>query len=149
MRRIIIALLTVGLVAAATVPLAASADRDDELVLGVRLSLVSGQGSFAACCAVNDSGTASVTITPGAVRRNRLEFEAIETFVGSRGTFRLALRGTSGPLDSDIHVARGSWRAIGGTGAYDDFEARGRFTAVTNTRTGDLTAINKGEADDD
>jgi hypothetical protein len=149
MRRIILALFVVAIAAATSVPLAASADRDEELVIGVRLSFVSGQGTFAACCAVNDAGSASVTVTPGATRRNRLEFEAIETFVGSHGTLRLALRGTSGPLDSAIHIARGSWRVIGGTGAYDDLEARGRFTAVTNTNTGDLTAINKGEADDD
>jgi hypothetical protein len=149
MRRIIIALLVAGLAAGTTVPLAASADRDDDLVIGVRLSFGTGAGTFAACCAVTDAGTASVSLKPGAVRRNRLEFEAIETFVGSQGTFSLALRGTSGPLDSAIHVARGSWRVIGGTGAYDDLEARGRFTAVTNTNTGDLTAINKGEAGDD
>lgn len=149
MRKIIIAVLAAVAVAATTVPLAASADRNDELVIGLRLSFVSGEGTFAACCAVEDAGRATVNITNSAVKGNRLAFEAIETFVGSRGTFRLALRGTSGPLDSAIHVARGSWRVIGGTGAYDDLEARGRFTGVTDTNTGDLTAINKGEAEDD
>lgn len=149
MRKIIIALLGAAIVAATTVPLAASADRDEELVIGVRLSFATGTGTFAACCAVEDAGRASVSVTLLGVKGNRREFEAVETFVGAQGTFRLALHGTSGPLSSAVHVARGTWRVIDGTRAYDDLEARGRFTAVTDTNTGDLTAINKGEAGDD
>jgi hypothetical protein len=153
MRRVILSLLVAGVVAATTVPLAASADRDEELVIGVRVGFVNdshAEGTFDACCAVNDSGRAQADVTSFTPRRNDLaEFTAIETFTGSQGTFRLALRGTTGPLSSPRHIARGSWRVIDGTGAYADLEARGRFTAVTNTNTGDLTAINKGEADDD
>src|SRR5688572_633797 len=102
MKRIILALLAAGVVAATTVPLAASADRDEELVIGVRVDFVSSshaEGTFAACCAVNDSGTAQADVTSFTVKRNDMgEFEAIETFAGSKGTFRLALRGTTGPL---------------------------------------------------
>jgi hypothetical protein len=76
------------------------------------------------------------------------EFEAIETFAGSKGTYRLALRGTTGPLSSPNHVARGRWLVIDGTGAYADLKGRGRFTAVTNQATGALTAINTGRGDD-
>jgi hypothetical protein len=152
MKRIILALLAVGIVAATTVPLAASADRDEELVIGVRVDFVSSShadGTFDACCAVNDSGRAQADVTSFTPKRNDLaEFEAIETFTGAEGTFRLALRGTTGPLSSPRHIARGRWRVIDGTGAYADLEGRGRFTAVTNQTTGALTAINKGEADD-
>ena len=153
MRKIILALLAAGIVAATTVPLAASADRDEELVIGVRVDFVSSShadGTFVACCAVNDSGAAQADVTSFTPRRNdRAEFEAVETFNGSKGTFRLALRGTTGPLSSPRHIARGRWRVIDGTGAYSDLEGHGRFTAASDQRTGELTAINKGEGDRD
>lgn len=151
MRRIILALLVAAIAAATTVPLAASADRNEELVIGVRVNFANqSEGTFDACCAVNDSGTARADVTSFTPKRNDMaDFEAIETFTGSQGTFRLALRGTTGPLSSPRHIARGRWRVIDGTGAYADLEGRGRFTAVTNQATGALTAINKGEADDD
>jgi hypothetical protein len=153
MKRIILALFVVAIAAATSVPLAASADRDEELVIGVRVDFVNSshaEGTFDACCAVNDSGRAQADVTSFTPRRNdRADFQAIETFTGSQGTFRLALRGTTGPLSSPRHIARGTWRVIDGTGAYADLEGRGRFTAVSNQTTGALTAINKGEADDD
>jgi hypothetical protein len=151
MRRIMLALLAAGIAAATTVPLAASADRDEKLVIGVRVDFVSSthaEGTFAACCAVNDSGTAQADVTSFTERDDIAEFEAIETFAGSQGTFKLALRGTTGPLGSPNHVARGRWRVIDGTGAYADVEGRGRFTAVTDQVTGALTAINTGRGDD-
>jgi hypothetical protein len=158
MRKIIITLLAAAIAAATTVPLAASADRDEELVIGVRVDFVSSshaEGTFAACCAVNDSGRAQADVTSFTVKpNNTAAFEAIETFTGSMGTFRLALRGTTGPLTIGVeenpnHVARGRWRVLDGTGAYADLEGRGRFTAVTNQTTGALTAINRGEGGDD
>lgn len=152
MKRIMLALLVAGIAAATTVPLAASADRDEELVIGVRVDFVSSShadGTFAACCAVNDSGTAQADVTSFTARGNVGEFTAIETFTGSKGRFRLALRGTTGPLTSSNHIARGRWRVLDGTGAYADLEGRGKFTAVTNQVNGALTAINKGEAGDD
>jgi hypothetical protein len=152
MRRIMLALLAAAIAAATTVPLAASADRDEKLVIGVRVDFVSSthaEGTFAACCAVNDSGTAQADVTSFTVKPNDIaEFEAIERFAGANGTFRLALRGTTGPLSSANHLARGHWRVVDGTGAYADLEGRGRFTAVTNQATGALTAINTGRGDD-
>jgi hypothetical protein len=151
MRKIMLVLLAAGIAAATTVPLAASADRDEKLVIGVRVDFVSdthAEGTFAACCAVNDSGEAQADVTSFTVRNGFAEFEAIETFDGSQGTFRLALRGTTGPLSSQNHIARGRWRVIDGTGAYADLEGRGRFTAVTNQADGALTAINTGRGDD-
>jgi hypothetical protein len=152
MRRIMLALLVAATAAATMVPLAASSRGDDELVIGVRLDFVSdshAEGTFAACCAVTDSGIAQADVTSFTPNRRGLaEFEAIETFGGDLGTFRVELRGTTGPLSSPIHIARGRWRVLDGTGAYADLEGRGRFTATTDQATGALTAINRGEADD-
>lgn len=149
-RRIILCMLVGAVVAAATVPLAASADRDHRLVIGVRVSFVSSShadGTFAACCAVNDNGTAQADITAFTVKGDRGAFEAVETFVGSEGTFRLALRGTTGPLSSLRHIARGGWRVLDGTGAYADLRGEGKFTALTDETDGALTAINTGDVE--
>ena len=104
-------------------------------------------GTFSACCVVTDSGRAQVDVTSFTPKSNNTAaFEATETLAGSKGDITLSLRGTTGPLDSDVHVARGSWRVVGGTGAYTDLRGRGSFTAVTNQVTGALSAVNEGKA---
>jgi hypothetical protein len=143
--------MLVGIVvAAATVPLAASADRDHQLVIGVRMNFdgLHAEGTFAACCAVNDSGTAQADVTPHTVKGDTLPFDAVETFVGSNGTFMLALRGTTGPLSNPRHIAQGSWRVLDGTGAYADLSGEGTFTGLTDENDAHaLTAINTGDVD--
>jgi hypothetical protein len=149
-RRIALLCLLVSAVAAFTiVPLAASADRDREVVMGVRVDFTSSthaEGTFAVCCAVTDSGSAQADVTSFTPQsNNRARFEATETLAGSEGTIVLALRGTTGPLDSDVHVARGRWEVVGGTGAYAGLKGRGAFTAATDQLTGALTAVNEGK----
>jgi hypothetical protein len=148
---ITIVCMLVAIVAAfSIVPLAASADRDRRLVIGLRLDFTSSThavGTFAACCAVNDTGPAQADVTsftPG--KHNTARFTATENLAGSQGTITLALRGTTGPLDSPNHIARGKWKVLQGTGAYVGLRGRGKFTAVTNQTTGALTAINEGKA---
>ncbi|MGH3024151.1 MAG: hypothetical protein ACRDNI_10890 [Gaiellaceae bacterium] len=150
-RRVTIACLLAALVAAfSVVPLGASADRDGQLVVGIRLDFTSSthaEGTFAACCIVTDSGVARADVTSFTPQpNNRAIFEATETLAGSKGDIILALRGTTGPLDSAVHIARGRWKVVGGTGAYEGLSGRGTFTAVTDQTTGALTAVNKGKA---
>ena len=150
-RKIMLGVLVAAITGAAVaVPLAASADRDHRLVIGVRVNFVSSthaEGTFAACCAVNDNGAAQADITAFSVKNDDTgAFEAIETFAGSKGSFRLALRGTTGPLSSLRHIARGHWSVLDGTGAYAGMRGEGNFTAVTDETNGALTAINDGEA---
>jgi hypothetical protein len=151
-KRLLVTALTLVLGAVAITSVAtgstASNDRDHRLMIGVRVDFTSAthaEGTFTACCVVNDSGAAQADVTsfvPGG--NNTATFEATETFVGANGTFVLALRGTTGPLDSPRHIARGRWRVVGGTGAYAGLRGSGGFTAVTDQITGALTAINKG-----
>ncbi len=150
-RRLTIACLLAAVVAAFSIaPLAASAERDRQLVAGVRLDFTSSthaEGTFAVCCVITDSGAARADVTAFTPQpNNRATFEATETLVGSKGDIVLALQGTTGPLDSDVHVARGRWKVVGGTGAYEDLRGRGSFTAVTDQTTGALTAVNEGKA---
>jgi hypothetical protein len=153
-RKIALGVVAVAALVLAAVPLVASADddhREDEdhrLTIGVRLDFTSSTeavGTFAACCKVNDAGNASATITSFTPRRSRAEFEATNTFDGSKGSITIRLRGTTGPLGSDRHVARGHWRIIDGSGSYENLRGRGRLTAVTDQTTGALTAIDEGE----
>jgi hypothetical protein len=137
--------------AATAVPFAAFADGDgddDAATIGVRLdfsSATQADGSFAVCCAVTDAGPAQAEVTSFVERGDHARFEATNTFSGANGTFVILLRGRTGPLGSPVHVARGRWRVVEGTGAYARLEGNGRFTAVTNQATGALTAVDEGE----
>jgi hypothetical protein len=148
-RTMIVCLLAAVVAAFSIVPLAASAERDKRLVMSVRVDFTSAThavGTFAACCAVNDSGSAQADVTSFIPKANNTaSFKATETLAGSKGDITLALRGTTGPLDSPIHIARGKWKVIGGTGAYVDLRGQGTFTAVTDQTTGALTAVNQGK----
>jgi hypothetical protein len=148
-RTMIVCLLAAVVAAFSIVPLAASAERDQRLVMGIRVDFTSAThavGTFAACCAVNDSGSAQADVTSFIPKANNTaSFEATETLAGSKGDITLALRGTTGPLDSPNHIARGKWKVVGGTGAYVDVRGHGTFTAVTNQATGALTAVNQGK----
>jgi hypothetical protein len=152
-RKIALAVLAAAGLGLVTVPLVASADdhgKSDEhrLTIGVRLDFTSSTkavGTFAACCKVNDAGKASATITSFTPRGSRADFEATNTFDGSKGSITIRLRGTTGPLGSDRHVARGHWRIIDGSGSYENLRGRGRLTAVTDQTTGALTGIDEGE----
>lgn len=146
-----LALVGAGLV----VPLAASGGDDERVAIGVRLNFTGpadAEGTFAACCAVTDAGLASAHITSFVENGREARFEATNTFDGSKGSFTIKLRGVTGPLGSPVHVARGRWSVISGTGAYADLEGEGRLEAVTNQDTGALTAIDTGRVsveDDD
>lgn len=149
-RRIaLVSVLTAVVAAFSIVPLAASSSGDARLVASVRVDFTSSThavGTFAICCVANDSGPAQADVTSFTpLPNNTARFEATETLAGSKGDIVLALRGTTGPLDSPNHIARGQWKVIGGTGAYADLQGRGTFTAVTNQATGALTAVNDGK----
>ena len=151
MRRLIVIAAIAAAITAAVVPLAAFADGDDDddaATIGVRLDFTSSTeaaGTFAVCCSVTDSGTAQAEVTSFVEKRNHARFEATNTFTGTQGSFTILIRGTTGPLDSPVHVARGRWHVIEGSGAYAGLEGEGRLSAVTDQATGALTAIDEGE----
>jgi hypothetical protein len=149
-RKLLVAALMVlvGVVATSAAATGSGGGSDHRLAIGVRVDFTSSshaEGTFTACCAVNDSGRAQADVTSYVPQENNTAtFEATERFSGSAGTFVVALRGRTGPLDSPRHIARGHWRVVSGTGAYEDLKGRGVFTAVTDQATGALTAINDG-----
>ncbi|MGH2932876.1 MAG: DUF3224 domain-containing protein [Gaiellaceae bacterium] len=152
-RKLLIAALMVlfGVVAMTAAAATGSGDGSDHrLVIGVRVDFTSpthAEGTFSACCAVNDTGQAQADVTSFVPHENNTAtFEATETFSGSEGTFVAELRGRTGPLDSSRHIARGRWRVVSGTGAYEELRGHGVFTAVTNQTTGALTAVNDGSS---
>ena len=151
MRRLIVIAAVAAAITAAVVPFAAFADgdgHDDAATIGVRLdfsSATEAAGSFSVCCSVTDSGSAQAEVTSFVEKGDHARFEATNTFAGAQGSFTVLLRGTTGPLGSSVHVARGRWRVIESSGAYAGLEGNGRFTAVTNQETGALTAIEEGE----
>jgi hypothetical protein len=150
MRVKIIGALVALAAVAVTVPLAlASRTDDNRLVIGVRVNFDSSThaaGTFSACCAVNDDGTAEAQVLSFEPKAgNDATFKATNTFVGQKGSFTILLRGVTGPLDSDRHIAHAGWRVIDGSGAYADLRGEGELTAVTDETNGFLTAVAEGE----
>jgi hypothetical protein len=151
-KRIPLALaLLLAAIASATVPLAASAEGMRSLVIGARFSLETGTGTFSACCAISDSGSASLEITFFEARGNEGVFEATNTFTGQDGSFTISIRGTTGPLMIDgvqnpRHIARGKWRITAATGDYVGLQGHGALTAMSDLDAGTLTAIDDGGA---
>lgn len=157
---IVIAAIAAAAVVGTVAPFAAFADGGEdgeEVTIGVRLdfsSATQADGTFAMCCAVTDSGTAQAEVTSFVEQGDHARFEATNTYTGAKGTLTILLRGTTGPLVSPVHVARGRWRVVDGTGDYAGLDGKGHFTAVTNQETGALTGVFEGElelggADDD
>jgi hypothetical protein len=151
MRIKIIGALVALTAVAVTVPLAtASRASDNRLVIGIRLNFDSpthAAGTFAACCAVNDAGTAEAQVLSFEPKPNgrKATFEATNTYVGQQGSLTIRLRGDTGPLGSDRHIARAKWRVIDGSGAYAQLRGEGRLTAVTDQTNGFLTGVAEGE----
>lgn len=153
MKNRILLTVALGLAACATlaIPLAASGEKSNQLVIGARFSLATGTGTFSACCAVNDSGSASLEITSFEVHGNEGVFEATNTFDGADGSFTIAIRGTTGPLtidgvDNPRHIARGKWRITSATGDYVGLRGQGALTAMSDFAADTLTAVDDGVA---
>lgn len=152
----LIATVTTLAALAVAVPLASATGdngkrgNDNRLVIGIKLTFDSSKhakGTFAACCAVNDHGRAEANIlsfkpTTG----DEATFRATNTYSGAHGTFKIRLTGVTGPLSSQLHIARAHWSVISGTGAYASLEGDGRLTAVTDDTNGSLAGIASGHA---
>jgi hypothetical protein len=147
---LIATLITLAVVAVA-VPLAgASGVNDNRLTIGIKLTFDSSShaaGSFAACCAVNDHGSAEANILSfKATTGDEATFRATNTYAGANGTFTILLTGETGPLSSQIHIARAHWTVVSGTGAYATLHGAGRLTAVTDDTNGSLAGVADGHA---
>ena len=94
-----------------------------------------------------DDGAAEAQVLSFAPRGdNEATFEATNTYVGQKGSFSILLRGVTGPLDSDRHVARARWRVVDGSGAYAQLSGEGQLTAVTDETNGFLSGVAVGES---
>jgi hypothetical protein len=147
----LIATVTTLALLALTVPLAgATGGNDHRLVIGLKLTFDSpthAGGSFAACCAVIDHGSAEANILSfKPITADQATFQATNTYTGANGSFKILLTGVTGPLTNQIHIARAHWSVISGTGAYTNLEGGGQLTAVTDESNGSLTGVADGHA---
>ena len=119
-------------------------------MIGVRVNFVSSShadGTFAACCAVNDNGAAQADVTAYTVKGDRRHFR------GDRDVRRLeghvqarAARHHRSAEQPPPHRAR-PLAVLDGTGEYAQLSGEGQFTALTDETDGALTAINNGEVE--
>jgi hypothetical protein len=137
------------------VPLTSASSADTKLQIGYSLHLFGvgigpggTAGTFIASGAVRDSGTATgrSTVTPfGNGTDGRLE--GTVTLVGELGTITEEFRGIAGPLGMPHTAARGTFRIVGGTGAYADIDGHGTFNTVADFSTNQAVRIDVGRAD--
>jgi hypothetical protein len=152
-----IALATAALAAAAAlvaVPLTSASSVDTKLQIGYSLRLFGvgigpggTAGTFVASGAVRDSGTMTgqSTVTPfGNGDDGRLE--GTVTLVGALGTITEEFSGIAGPLGLPHTAAQGTFRIVGGTGAYAGITGHGTFHTVADFSTNQAVRIDDGEA---
>lgn len=135
-------------------PLAASADNERTLVIGVRYNLnpgppLTGAGTWSECCALNDSGATHAVVHVMSVKNDFARISGTHTFESAKGTFTDAYTGTLGPLSSPRQVARGDFDIVNGTGAYTDLRGSGEFTVEVDGPTLTATGIHEGEVGSD
>jgi len=147
-------LLTAALAAVASlvaVPLTAASSVDTKLQIGQSLRFAGGpgasSGTFVASGAIRDSGTVTsqAVITPfGNPEDGRLE--GTETFVGRLGTFTTEFSGIAGPVGAPHEAGKGTFRIVGGTGAYADLHGQGTFLVVVDFSTLQAVRTDEGQA---
>ena len=136
------------------VPLTSASAVDTKLQIGYNLRLFGvgigpggTAGTFVASGAVRDAGTVTgrSTVTPvGNGDDGRLE--GTLTLVGALGTITEESSGIAGPLGIPHTAAQGTFRIVGGTGAYADITGQGTFTTVADFSTNQAVRIDDGQA---
>ena len=151
MRKSLLLVSVLGAMTAVLVvlPLAASAKSDHRLTLSVRYNLnpgppITGAGTWAACCAIDDAGTTQGVVNITGVKNDYAMIEGTHTFQSPSGTFSDVYKGTLGPLSSVRQIAEGHATLLGGTGAYANISGEMRFTVVVDGATGTGTGIHDG-----
>jgi hypothetical protein len=159
--RIRVLLATVAATAAVLggLPLGASEQEDDteRLVVTERMQVTSfnpatGEGTqagtFSAAGAVNDSGPATAAFRVVRRKDGCGLLTGPHSYTGSAGTLTVFTRGVIcpyPPLNPPRSFASGSWRVIGGSGAYDGLHGHGRVIATADFATGEITIARDGE----
>lgn len=160
----LVLVLVAGVAAIVAAPLAASVrshDQDDDsrLVLIERMQITSfdaatGEGvqagMFVAAGAVNDAGPAEAhfRVTPGT--KGLCSPGRPHTFIGSAGTITVLTKGVIcpyPPTNPPRAFASGSWRVVGGTGAYDKLHGRGKVLATADFASGQITIAREGDVE--
>jgi hypothetical protein len=145
-------LATLAIVAVGTfagLPLAASADDEGRVVIGVRYNLIpgtplTGVGTWAACCAINDGGATNAVVNVTSVKNDTARIAGTHTFTSPQGTFTDSYTGTLGPVSGTRQIAEGHWRIVSGTGIYAHARGSGTFVDVVDGPTGTATGVHDG-----
>lgn len=160
-KRALTSLAAAAVTAVVTLPLAAaSASGEERLVLTERMQLTSfnpatGEGTqagtFVATGAVNDAGsaTAEFRVVPGDAGCGVLT--GPHTFTGANGAITVFTRASVCPFPPSTpprSFARGKWRVVGATGAYEGLHGQGRVYATADFTNGEITIARDGEVND-
>lgn len=160
-KRALMSVVAASVAAFVALPLAAaSADDNKRVVLTERMQLTSfdpatGEGTqagtFAAAGAVNDAGsaTAEFRVVPGDAGCGVLT--GPHTFTGANGAITVFTRASVCPFPPSTpprSFARGKWRVVGATGAYEGLQGQGRVYATADFTNGEITIARDGQVND-
>jgi hypothetical protein len=157
-RRVLLSLLIAALAAGfVALPLWASADDEQHLVLTERMQLTSFDpatgdgtqaGTFVAAGAVNDAGSATAVFQVSHRAGGCGTLTGPHTFTGANGTITVFTRAAVCPFPPPTpprSFARGTWRVIGATGDYAGLRGQGRIFATADFTNGEITIARVGE----
>lgn len=148
-RGIVAAALALALFVVA-VPFAGSTDEQKRLVIGfnmaVSLNAPNATGTFVAAGAVNDSGPATATVTLTPIGNDAAMEKGTHTLTGGLGTITIRFRGRIRPLSSPHQFGKGSFKIVGGTGAYAGLRGKGKFILAADFTIGTLIGTYEGRA---
>ena len=132
------------------VPMTAASSVDSKLYIGQSLRFLGGpgasSGTFVASGAVRDSGTVTsqALITPHGNGSDG-KLEGTERFVGRLGTFTTEFSGIAGPVGAPHEAGKGTFRIVGGTGAYAELRGQGTFLVVVDFSTLQAVRTDEGQ----
>jgi hypothetical protein len=160
MRKRVLTFLVIASVAAVVVALplaAASAGDNERLVLTERMQLTSfdpatGEGTqagaFVAAGAVNDAGSATAVFRVTPREGGCGVLTGPHTFTGANGTITVFTTAAVCPFPPPTpprSFARGKWRVVGATDAYEGLRGHGHVLATADFTNGQITIARDGE----
>ena len=116
-------------------------------MISERLQLTSSDtaaGSWVGASALSDAGSATATFTL-APDGNHGRLSGTHVLTGSDGTITIETNAHLRPFPPQERArVEGSWKIVGGTGAYARFHGQGKVYATTDFTTGEITIVRDG-----
>jgi hypothetical protein len=129
-----------------------AADAQQRVMISERMQLTGPNtqaGTWVGAGAVNDAGSGAATFTVVPHGNDAGLLTGTHVLTGSSGTITIETIAFVRPFPPPTPpraMAEGTWRIVGGTGAYADLKGRGKVYATADFATGEITIVRDGSA---